>query len=208
MSTQFFCHYNLTIGEISKISPQAEKDDPDDSNIFVFEIPEKVALSMLSGETGPQEWIAIKPQDDTIPQPYELVKRLENAMNKLSRVDGSFIVMLEENGWDKGTDLITVVDTVNKLVDVYICIKTLYITNEKYAEVFMTTKNDSSYLLNSFKIDLADMKKNILSYDTTRIFHARARFSCPNIPDDFSMYATRIFNTFSLEIQHDNPPNE
>ena len=154
MSVQFFCHYNLIIGEISKISPQAEKDDPDDSNIFVFEIPEKVALSMLSGETGPQEWIAIKPQDNTIPQPYELVKRLENAMNKLSRVDGSAIVSLSAAIMTDTSDVHVIVDTVNNLLDVYVRIETLLLSQEKTLDVFVTMENDYSYLLNSFKIDL------------------------------------------------------
>ena len=208
MSIQFFCHYNLIAGEISKISPQAEKDDPNDSNIFVFEIPENIALSMLAGETGPQEWIAIKPQDDTVPQPYELVRRLESAMNKLSRVDGSIIVTLHDGTMTDKSDVHVIVDTVNNLLDVYVRIETMLLSQEKMLEIFMTAKNDYSYLLNSFKIDLTQLKMDICSYDISNIMHSRQRFKLNILPESFSLFATRIFSTYSMEIQNDNPPNE
>ena len=60
MSTIFYCHYNVISGEISKISPQSEKDNPEDLSICVFEIPEETAISMLSGETSPHDWVAIR----------------------------------------------------------------------------------------------------------------------------------------------------
>jgi hypothetical protein len=208
MSTIFYCHYNVISGEISKISPQSEKDNPEDLSICVFEIPEETAISMLSGETSPHDWVAIRDSRGSSLASYELIRKQDSNLNKISRVDGSVIVRLDEAAWGEDTDLVVVVDTVNKLVDIYIRLRTLYVTPDKRADVFMTIKNDSSFMLNAFTVDLDQMKRDIATYDVTDIKHGRQRFRCEFIPDDFSMYATRIFNTFSLEIQNDNPPNE
>ena len=202
-SIQFYCHYNRDSGEICKISPQSERDDCEDQSTLVFEIPEDIAISMLSGTTSPSNWTAVK-NTNAGGCPYELIRKDGDLKNNCSRVDGLVIAKLQEGPLSNADDLHVSINKKELLIDVYVNIRTLALTNEQFVYLFMTAHNDSSYLINTFKVDLQQLKRDIQTYDTTDICHARQRFKCDIIPEKFSFFMIKIFNFYTMDIQNDS----
>lgn len=196
----FYCHYNLSLGEITKVSPQKEKENEDD-NIFVFEIPEEIALSMLSGETAPQEWTAVKPQDDTAPEPFELIRRLKNAVNKINRVDGAFLMSVNFAQMNNLADVHIIIDNTAHLLDMYVKIKSLILSSDKFFDIFITPSFDYSYLINSVKVDLSELREHATKFspDHHNRF-IRQRFKIDTELRDISISTTKIFKNVTMEI--------
>ena len=204
---KFYCHYNLSIGEISKVSPQKEKDNKNDDNILVFEIQEEIALSMLSGKTSPQEWTAVKPQDNTSPEPFELTRRLNNAFNKINRVDGSFLTSFNysninfENN-ENPVDVHVIINESEKFFDMYFNIKSVLFSSHTAFDIFITPKNDYSYLKSSFKADLIELREWVSNNEEFQKHnqYARLRFNLNIDLTNISIMTTKLFNNLTMEI--------
>ena len=193
----FYCHYNSVLNEISKISAQVENDNDE---LFVFEIPKEIALSLLSGETSPHQWFAQRNKSFS----WELIKKDSYNADNINRADNSFLFQVKPGILTEETDLHVVFDNINNYIDVYVKITSLN-TPEKQIELYLTNENDVSFLIQSFFVSVSKLRYDITQYDTSNVLHCRQRFTNTSKRTNLSLFTTRIFPNITMEIVNDNP---
>lgn len=197
----FFCHYNISAQFICKVGSSSLKDDEENTDIIVFEIAPTVALSLLSGDTNSNQWVAMQQQAENELSSWKLVRK-DNS-DPLVKNETSLLVKVPVGEFKENTDIHIILDKINNQLDFYFLIDSLQLTLERKIEFFITKAGDPSFLLNSLIIDLKELAEHSATFEGETTKHARRRFRTINLPD-ISIFTTKIFSRITMEILHDH----
>ena len=193
--TTFYCHFNKEEDRIHKVSPQETPDDASDTNIIIFSIPEETALKILSGETNITQWI-LGIEDDGLDLKYTLQWNTQKK-TVISRVDSSFLFELEQNKLSRLSDVHCILDKENKTFEVMI--NRRHASQREKISVFLTGKNDPSFVYHSYIISPEDLKEKI-EYISDSVAHLSWVFTL-DVMREYSIFSTKNFKAMSMEIR-------
>ena len=186
---KFFCYFNLVESFICKISPLHE--EPTES-IISFEISENEAIDFLSGKKSPHDWTVTRENGE-----WALIKRAVFALK--SKAEQNKVIQLLKSSFTLDSDVHVII--AKDHIDVYIKNESVTSTVEPNIEMYITPKDDNSFVLATININLIELRKKIQYTNGVDTKHVRQRITRHN--NNISIFMEYIFPTMTLEYADD-----
>lgn len=193
---KFYCFFNCDTNTITKISPSMVRP-AEEANIRVFEIESSIAADILSGKVRKKDIVFSQIGDTWRATTRKHVVDLFTLSDRMTRIESMPLTEISpnkapENSPKDALAIYMVIDESAKTI-VVTCQKDLTEFLQENIILYITAKNDPSYLMHVIEIRSRDFREG------------SARISIPesvNISlalSDISIYTKRIFNAYYLE---------